>query len=304
MRRWKPQRTGRLWVAIGLLAVTALGAIALFMLVGLALVRSPEQWPINLGLYLQLLGGLALALVAGMLAYRVAAALTLAYGVDRNGFYIFWLGNRVVVPLAQIESIDSGPGAIAGVGGLLRSVAYFYGQASLPEGKLIHRFATLPPGQALVLHTAGESYMISPDQADSFVQELEQRRRLGAIQQLSAGVEVGRMFFYAFWEDQVVRTALVVSIGLSLALLGWLAAIYPGLPALIDLRADAAGVAAGLAPRHQILFLPLAAVAILLINAAFGLSLYARTAVGARLLQIASAFVQLLFGVAVLTIVR
>jgi hypothetical protein len=52
-----------------------------------------------------------------------------------------------------------------------------------------------------------------------------------------------------------------------------------------------------------LLFLPLAAIAILLINTGFGLSLYRRSAAGARLLQLASALAQLLFAVAILTIV-
>lgn len=274
-----------------------------FVQIGLALLRPPDQWPIDLTLYLQLLAGTALLLVAGMVAYRVAAALTLAYGVDRNGFYIFWMGNRAIVPLAQIESIDSGA-SVADKAGLAQRIAYYYGRIPMPGGRTAHRFSTVPTAQALILHAAGESYIISPDSADSFVQELEQRRRLGAIQQLTSGVEAGRTFFYAFWDDLVVRRALMIAIGLSLALVGWLAAMYPDLPALIDLRADAAGVAAALRPRHQVLFLPLAAIVTLLINAGFGLSLYGRTPAGARMLQIASAVIQLLFAVAVLTIVR
>jgi hypothetical protein len=242
-------------------------------------------------------------LAAGILVYRVAATLTLAYGVDRNGFYIFWLGNRAVVPLTQIESVESGVSMPENVGSLARSIGYYHGSARLPEGQLVQRFSTVPMAQALILHTPGESFAISPENPEAFVQELEQRRRIGAIQQLSTGVEVGRMFFYAFWEDQVVRAALLAAVGLSLLLVGWLAAIYPSLPAMIDLRADAAGVASSLRPRHQVLFLPLAAVAILLINTGFGLSLYSRTPVGARLLQVASALAQILFAVAILTII-
>jgi hypothetical protein len=272
--------------------------------IGLALDRPPAEWAINLGLYLQLLIGLALLLAAGILAYRVAATITLAYGVDRNGFYIFWLGNRAVVPLAQIESVESGVSMPEDAGSLARSIGYYHGRIRLPEGRIAQRFTTVPLAQALILHTPGESFVISPKDPEAFVQELEQRRRIGVIQQLVTGVDVGRMFFYAFWEDQVVRAALLAAVGLSLLLVGWLATIYPSLPAMIDLRTDAAGVASALRPRHQVLFLPLAAVAVLLINTGFGLSLYRRTPVGARLLQVASALAQILFAVAILTIVR
>ncbi|NTV62281.1 MAG: hypothetical protein HGA65_01925, partial [Oscillochloris sp.] len=300
MRRWKAQITFRLWLAAALMVVATLGAIFFFVRIATVLARAPEQWPINLGIYLQLLAGLALLLVAGMVAYRLAAALTLGYGVDRNGFYIFWVGNRAVIPLSQIESIDVGAALVEKGARLSQSVAYYYGRTQISEGRLAERFSTLPTAQSLILHTPGLSYVISPDNRDTFVQELEQRRRLGAIQQLIPGVDAGRTFFYAFWNDLVVRRALLIAIALGLGLLGWLAAIYPGLPTMIDLRTDAAGMAAALRPRHQILFLPLAANAILLINAGFGLSLYGRTPAGARMLQIASAFMQILFAVAIL----
>ncbi|MEI8306922.1 MAG: PH domain-containing protein [Chloroflexales bacterium] len=303
MRRWKSQASSRLWLAIALFVLAAAGAITLLARIGLALDMPPVQWEINLGLYLQLLMGLALLLAAGIFAYRVAATLTLSYGVDRNGFYILWLGNRTVVPLAQIESVESGASLPEVAGSRANSIGYFHGSIQLPEGKVVQRFTTVPLAQALILHTTGDSFAISPENPETFVQELEQRRRIGVIQQLSTGVEAGRMFFYAFWDDRVVRTALLSAVGLSLLLVGWLAAIYPGLPPMIDLRADAAGMAMALHPRHQVLSLPLAAVAIILINSGFGMSLYSRTPVGARLLQVASALIQVLFAVALLTIV-
>jgi hypothetical protein len=304
MRRWKPQPSGLQWAAAVLLALSTLGAVALIGQVGIALARPPEQWPIGMPLYLQLVAGLGLLVTAGMVAYRVLAARSLAYGVDRNGFYIFWLGNRAVVPLAQIESVESGAQAPQRLGDLARSLGYYHGRVRLTDGRIIHRFTTVPLAQALILHTSGDSYAISPVQADEFVQELEQRRRLGSIQPLAAGVEVGRAFFYQYWEDGVVRAALLLAVLLNLLLLGWLVAAYPGLPALVELRSDAVGVAAALRPRHQMLFLPLAAAVLTLVNTGLGLSLYSRLPLGARLLQIASLLVQLLFAVAVLTIVR
>jgi hypothetical protein len=248
---------------------------------------------------LRVLAGLALLLVTGALAYRVAAAVSLAYAVDRNGVYILWLGNRATIPLQAIESIDVGVSAPASP---LRGIAYFHGRAALPGGRTLHRFTTVPTTQALVLYTAEAAYAISPQEGDAFIQDLEQRRRLGAIQPLATGVEAGRAFLYAFWDDRVIRAALVVAALLNLAFLGWLMASYPGLPSMLELRSDAAGEATTLAPRHQILFLPLAAAALGLLNTGLGLTLYGREPVGARMLQIASAGTQILFAVAALSI--
>jgi|APCry1669188970_1035186.scaffolds.fasta_scaffold38542_1 Bacterial PH domain len=303
MQRWKAQSSSRLWLAVALLALMATGAVTLLIQIGVALALPPVQWEINLRLYLQMLAALALLLATGIFAYRVAATVTLGYGVDRNGFYILWLGNRTVISLAHIESLEIGVRMTENVGSLVRSIGYYYGSVHLPDGRVIQRFTTLPLVQSLILHTTGGSFAISPENLENFVLELEQRRRIGVIQQIPSGTESGRLFSYAFWEDRVVWASLLAAMGLSLLLVGWLAAIYSGLPAMIDLRADAAGMASTLRPRHQILFLPLASIAILLINSGFGMSLYSRTPAGARLLQVASALVQILFAVAILTIV-
>ncbi|EFO79129.1 hypothetical protein OSCT_2962 [Oscillochloris trichoides DG-6] len=303
MRKWKAQPTPRVWLAVILMIITAAGSGFFFVEVAQALRVPIEAWAINLNLYLRFLAGVALLIVTALVAYRVAAALTLSYGLDRNGFYIFWLGNRMVVPLGQIESIESSA-AVADRVGLSHSLGYFYGSFKLPSGKIAQRFSTRPTKQAIMLQTSSDAYIITPNNTDTFVQELEQRQRIGVIQQLTLGVEAGRFFSYAFWDDRVVRQALVLAFSLSLILLGWLAAIYPQLPPMIDLRTNAAGEASVLSPRHQILFLPLAAFATLLINAGLGITLYLRTPLGARMLQMASAMIQLLFAVAVLTIVR
>jgi hypothetical protein len=286
-----------------MVAATA-GAAYVLLRIGGALVGEPATWPIDSTLFAQILACLALLFLAGALIYRVAATLTLGYAVDRNGLYISWLGNRAVVPLQRIESVESGVSVPMRIADQLRSVGYYHGQVRLPSNRMLHRFTTVPLSRALVLHTSGDSYAISPQDADSFVQDLEQRRRLGAIQQLVPGVEAGRAFFYAFWDDLLVRRSLAVAALLNLALLGGLMTVFPGLPAMIDLRADATGAALTLVPRHQILFLPLAGAAVGLLNLGLGLTFYRREPLGARLLQVASVIVQGLFIIAALSILR
>lgn len=301
MRRWKPQPSARIWFALVALALAAAGAAYLVYQIGVALARPPAMWAIDGAFFLRFVACLATLLATGALSYRVAAALTLSYAVDRNGLYIFWLGNRAVVPLHAIESIESG---VRSAGSPLKGLGYVHGQVTLPGGRRLHRFSTVATERALVLHTTGDAYAISPQESDAFVQDLEQRRRLGAVQQLAPGIQAGRAFFYDYWDDRAVRVALLVAVALNLALLGWLMLIYPGLPTMIDLRSDAAGAATALAPRHQILFLPLAGAVLGLLNTGLGLSLYRREPVGARLLQVTTAGVQLLFMVAAVTIVR
>jgi len=89
-----------------------------------------------------------------------------------------------------------------------------------------------------------------------------------------------------------------------LLVLGVLMARYSALAPVLRMRFDPAGQVADLRPRHQILFLPLAAFGLTLLNIALGLLVYQRQQLGARLLQGASLIVQILFGIAMLTIIR
>jgi len=304
MRRWTPQRSWRLWMALAAL-IAALG-VAGYLLASLValLAQPPEAWPIDGRLFLRHLAVLALLVCAAFLGYRVAAALSLAYTLDRNGLYILWLGNRAVVPLGQIESIESGLNAPATGASPFASVAYLSGPARLPEGREVQRFSTVPLTRALIIHTPSEAYAISPQDVDGFVQDLEQRRRLGAVQQLAPGVEAGRVFAYTFWRDPLARGCVLGALLLNLALLGALMVLYPSLPTLIGWRSDPTGAIVAMAPRYQILLLPLAGAAILFLNVGMGLWLYGREPVGARMLQATSVVVQVLFGVAALTMLR
>ncbi|MCS6880559.1 MAG: PH domain-containing protein [Oscillochloridaceae bacterium] len=301
MRRWLPQRSWRLWLAMAAcLATLVAGGYLLASLVAL-LTQPPELWPIDGRLFLRYMAALALLACAGLLAYRVAAALSLVYTLDRNGLYILWLGNRAVVPLGRIESVESGLNAPVSGASPFASIAYLSGLARLPEGRDVHRFSTVSLKRALIIHTPSEAYAISPRDVDGFVQDLEQRRRLGAVQQLAPGVETGRIFAYSFWRDPLARGGVLGAILLNLALLGVLMVLYPSLPPLIGWRSDATGAIVEMASRYRIFLLPLAGAAVLFLNVGVGLWLYNREPAGARMLQVTSALVQVLFGVAALT---
>lgn len=285
--------------AVAALIVAAAGLLAVLLplrgLFGLAL----EAWPIDGALFWRTVAGLALGLLTAVVTYRVAATFTLAYTMDRNGLYINWLGNRVVVPIHTITHIDRGLGAIQSSIRPALGLGYLHGTMRLDDGRTLHRFSTLPLNRALVVHTETALYALAPKAADAFLQELEQRRRLGPIQPLQASFVAGRIFGYTFWLDGMVQATLLLATLINLMLLGWLMHAYPALPQFIDLHRDASGI---LVPRHQILFLPLAGLAMALVNVALGMAIYRQLPVGARLLQSGTVLVQLLFGIAALTL--
>lgn len=263
----------------------------------------PESWPINMALYWRGLLLLALLLAACLLLYRSAAAITLSYSVDRNGLYISWLGNRAVIPLDQIQTIEPSVAVRWLPLGPLQALGYYWGRARSKEGRLVHLFSTRAPRRSLAIHTTSGIYAISPADREAFVQDLEQRRNLGVTKTLTSTVEAGRMFQYAFWNDRTVRVLLLIAFALNLIIVAFLMARYPQLSSTVEMRFNASGQVAELRPRYQLLFLPMAAFGLSLLNIALGLFLYRRQQVGAQVLQGASVLVQVLFSIAVITII-
>lgn len=304
MRRWNPQPSVGRWIGLLLLiaALACAGVLAIPLVQAFG--RPPNEWQVNFGIYLRFLEVLAFLIVACMLLYRVVAAFTLSYDLDRNGLYINWLGNRAVVPLEQIQSVDVGLSGARMPLRFLQSIGYYWGQGQSSDGRRVHLFATRPPARCLVLYTDTEAYVISPVDHEGFVQDLEQRRNLGTTKSLATSVEPSRMFLYAFWNDRTVRLLLLFAFLLNLAVLAWMAARYPTLHAMIPMRFNAVGEVAEPRPRHQVLFLPLAALMLSLLNTVVGLAFYRQQQLGARLLQGASVLVQILFGIAVVTIIH
>src|SRR5262245_18982871 len=304
MRRWNTQPSIGRWVATALLLIV----LAVCGLVGIRLVQAfngpPETWQIDVTIYGLVVVLIGLLIFAGALAYRAASAFTLVYELDRNGLYIAWLGNRAVVPLERIQNVDLGVEAARMPWRIVQGIGYYAGQGRTVDGRRLHVFSTQPLQRALVIYTPEDAYAISPADHEAFVQDLEQRRNLGATKPLAPTFEPSGLFLYDFWNHPTVRVLLLVAFALNLLALGVLAARYPLLPSMIRMRFDAAGQVSDLRPRHQVLFLPLAAFGLSLFNMVLGLLAYHRQQLGARLLQGASVVVQLLFGIAAITIIR
>lgn len=303
MRRWTALTTAGRWIGLALLILILIAAALIGSELIQIVLQPPQLWQVDLALYGRILAFLLLLVLASVVGYRVFGAFTLAYLMDRNGLYISWLGNRSVVPLSKIDRIDVGEANVKLALRPLQSIGYYRAETKTSDGRPLHLFSSLPPEKSLLIHTTDEAFAISPADQDAFVQDLEQRRNLGAVKSLTSELQAGRIFLYDFWRDRVVRNAVLIAVVLNLLLGAFVAAYYPGLEPLIEMRFNAAGEAAGVQPRHQVLFLPLAAFGLLLFNIALGLSIYLRQKDGARLLQFSSILVQVLFGIAVITII-
>jgi hypothetical protein len=300
MQRWKPHVTVSLLIGLLGLGAAAAGAVLLAVPFVSRFARPPAAWPLDLTTYGEFLALLLLLALVGFLLYRVGSALTLSYELDRNGVYISWLGNRVVLPLAEIEHIETGAAGARARWAWLGRIGFGVSRGRRADGSPLHVLAPVPLQHSLVLHTAEAAYALAPSDRAGFVQELEQRQRLGVNKSLNTQFKPGPLFAFAFWHDPLVRTALLVALLLNLLALGLLAASAANLTGFIAFTFDAQGNPTTARPGYQLLFLPLAALLVGLLNALAGLLLYRRNAASARLLQVGSVLMQILFGATLL----
>jgi len=302
MRAWKPVLGQGIWIAAGLLLLAAAAAVWLLLRVVPHFASPPEHWLITPLTFLEGTGAAIMLVLAGWFGYRLLAALTLTYTLDRNGIYISWIGNRTVIPLTEVQELMVAPHAVPLPAVPYRNIGSYWGRILVGSATPLELYTTLPPARSTLIQTAHAVYAIAPREPESFVQEFGQRRALGVTQSLRPTFSEGRLFFSAFWNDPIIRTALLAGLAIVLVLFGWLSFAYANLPPTIVLGFDAAGVAQDLRPRHQILWVPLLAISFALLNTIIALSIFQRLPISARLLQIGTVPILVLFAIGTIMI--
>ncbi|HEY1012163.1 MAG TPA: PH domain-containing protein [Herpetosiphonaceae bacterium] len=300
MNRWSSARSLGVWLSVLLMLGLWAGAAVAAQTLAAQLAGPPGAWPITLrsfGLLLATLAGLSLG---GVLLYRILSAWTLHYQIDRNAVTIRWLGNSWVVPMDRIAAIEVGleRARLPLLGAL--SFGYRRGVGRTAEGEPLHLFSAAPLSRSVILRTSGAAYAISPANRDAFVQEVEGRRGLGVVQSQAEGVARTKLVSYPFWTDRLVRGLLGAGLLFNLLLWAILSWRYAMLPPEVALRFDASGSAVGVAPREQLLALPLIGLLVLLANAAVGVWVHRFLRIGALLLLIGALMSQLLLAVSLL----
>jgi hypothetical protein len=303
MRRWRPQASNNLLIAITLFLAAATSAAAIGSTIAGTFGGPPESWQINLPVYGRLVLTLMLTLAALALLYRVIAGATLVYDVDRNGVYIANFWQKVTIPLHEIRAIDQGIDGVNLPWGSAQALGHYWGTATSPDATVLHLFSSVPPGDSVIITTEQGAYAIAPGDLDAFVQDIEQRRKLGVTKRLSQSDVTFGWGLGGFVGDPHVQTLLTLAGVVCVLGLGLIAWAYPSLPSQIDMRFDATGETTGLLPRHSILYLPAVALAVAAVNLVLGLLVYRWERLASRVLQAATLIAQLLFALAVLAII-
>lgn len=257
-----------------------------------------EQWPIDMTLFAELLVSLTLLLLLLLLLYRLLIALTLHYTVDRNAVTLGSIGPTATVPLERILHIDSGLQGATIRHRLFQGLGAYWGSGRTAQGQPLYLFTSMPPSRSLILVTEKASYALSPAQPERFLQELDQRRQMGPSRPVMEQQQSGSLLFHRFWDDPIVRWAIMLAVVLYLALLALLALLYPTLPPLVPMHFDPSAAVVGFAPRSDLLLLALAVLLLTLANTALALISYRRDRVIAYTWQCGAVMVQLLFAIA------
>lgn len=300
MRRWKPYASNGRWLALVLAVVFSGGAAAFAVLASRHFTGAAVTWDINLTLYVQIVVLLVMLFCAILSWLRFLQAQTLWYGIDRNAVYIAALGNVELVPLDQIRRIDFGMPVYHLSQRIIQGIGCFWGDGVASDNAPVFVRSMVAPSRCLFITTVNGIYAIAPAEIDVFVQDLEQRSNLGVTKHLTREIQYGPWLNTPFWQDRSTQLLLGLAILINIITVGMLMWYYPSLGETVQMRFDAIGDVAELRPRHQILFLPLAALGVTAVNLLAALLTYKYEKLVANLLQGASVVVQLLFCVAVL----
>lgn len=295
---WRPRRSragqAAPWTAAGLAALALLGwGLTAWQPPGVGLLVGAA-----VSALLSAAAGGALALAAG---YR-----RLSYALGPDALRITWLGQAYQVPYAAIEGIYGGKrlGLAAGPAWRRGLLAVAGGIARVEDLGTVHFFTTRGGPSSLILVTmAREAVALSPGDLAGFRAALIERIQEG--DDAPPGQDEAMMRVASLgvpWSALHDRWMLpLVALG-AVLLLGVLAAIslpFDRLPDVVSLRFDAAGVATDLAPKAELLRLPLVGLLIVLGNLALGTWIHSREPLLARLMWATATVLQgmLLVGV-------
>jgi hypothetical protein len=243
------------------------------------------------------LGLTAIALHWTLIAFK------LGYHLNRNGLGIQWGLGQQRIPFRAIETIVPGEtvSPLPHFRGVNLGGLRFGWSKSAEYGSLKFR-ATAPLTQSLLIVTADEAYVISPNRPDSFLKAWQTRQGLGPTQQWTMQVHRQWPLNIRLLVDPLTWWLVAGSALLGLALFGYIALRYPELPQALPVHFDSLGRADRIANKVTLFILSAAGAIVWSMNAILGGLIYRREKVAAYLLWGVAIVVQLCLWVAVLTI--
>ncbi|MCL4458853.1 MAG: PH domain-containing protein [Chloroflexi bacterium] len=251
-------------------------------------------------------------------AYWLYGLVSLRYTLGEDALTISWMKQREVIPLASVVAVVPGDSLR-----LLARPIHWPGyhvahlpldledkqRGLLPENlKATAFYATSLNLRAMVLvATTSRYYVLTPQDRNGFLNKIRAALVRTGRKASSAAVHplTIRPSFYGlpFWTDQVVLIILGIAVLLNAFLFAYVTFKYPTLPPLLPLHYNSLGEVDIIGRRVEVFRMPAIGAAVLLADALLGLLLHAKERLAAYLLLSTAVLVQLLFAVAIVTIV-
>jgi hypothetical protein len=240
-----------------------------------------------------------------LLAYQAASCLTLRYHLDRNGVVVRWAGIERTIPIRSIQRIVPGDhlgGSIVHRRGI-RWPGHERGEGLVPGLGRTLFLATRPLAEQLLLVTPGQTFAISPGDADGFVRAFEARREMGPNRLLTPEVRHAQWLTWRIWTDQTTWLLLGAALAVNLGLFFYLCLRFPTLDLQLPLHFNRLGQVDRIGTKMELFALPIIGLIVLGTNLVLGLALYKRERAGSYLLWGGAAAVEALFWLAAFSIV-
>lgn len=288
-----PTRSG--FISLGVTVVAGLVAVLLLD----TLLQQTAPPPI-FGLLLGFLVTMTIFLAA---LYWTVVAFRLQYQLNRNGLAIQWGPSQYLVPFEQIKAIIPGHDCSAqptfkgiNLAGLR------VGRGDLAEYGVLKFHTTAPFADSLLVVTADQSYIISPDRPADFIKAWQRRQSVGTTQQWQAGLDAHWPLNLPLFTDRLAQLFFGLSLLICLALFGYLTLIYADLPASLPIRFDALGQPDRIAAKSTLAIFPAVGVVVLGLNTLLGIFIYTKEKIAAHLLWGSTVILELSLWVALLQI--
>jgi hypothetical protein len=284
----------------GMLAILGiLGADAL--MVRFLLARPVDGATFLGGLWV--LGSFMLVIYLGS---RVLGLLTMQYWVDRDAVTLVWGATRQIVPIGQIERVQVDLGDRPHDPPRPWHWPCPYRRRFHCDGiGVVNAYATRDLRDLLILVTSEESFGLSPANAGAFVAALQERYALGPARARRTELKRPPLWTWRLWRDRTALCLVMAGLLGVLLLFGVFCFRLPGLPADLPLHYDINGLPDRIAPKANLVVLPLIGFISWFLNLVWGIWIYSRVQrQGAYLLWGGAVVVQIIAALALYNVVR
>ena len=165
--------------------------------------------------------------ILALLSFWTLSFFRLHYRLTRDAVFIRWGFDEQVIPMQDVREISTGRAYASPLRGL-RWPGFEHGQTQIENqsGSMdpVLVYATRPPADQILVHTAGLSYAISPEDPSAFVEDFLRRKRLGTVNELQSQTQRGWFHRLSLLSDRtsiaLLSAALVFNM-LAFALIAW-----------------------------------------------------------------------------------